>query len=158
MRGCTAPLRLVRIFENIGILWAVAKLSIVLQYRSSGWSTDADQALVMTLVVPFSDAPIQAARREGTNCYRNDWKGPLMTFSPNAINGLRKSSLRITALSRARQPYAGHGLQQLLSCYTVDRIKTCSLMLPYMRSWPPRTNTTSSRTLAAPLLGWSRPT
>lgn len=42
-----------------------------------------------------------------------------MTLSPNAIDGLEKPSLELTALSRAGQPYAG--LQQLLSCSTVDR-------------------------------------
>ena len=43
-----------------------------------------------------------------------------MTLSPAAIDGLKKSSLELTAPSRAGQPYAG--LQQLLSCSTVDRI------------------------------------
>ena len=40
----------------------------------------------------------------------------------------------------------------------VDRIKSCSLMLPYQRSCPPRTIPTASRNLAAPLSGWSRRT
>ena len=48
------------------------KRLIAFLLKSCGWTLDADQALVVKLLVASSAAPIHAARREGTNCYRND--------------------------------------------------------------------------------------
>ena len=50
----------------------LAKRLIAFLLKSCGWTLDADQALVVKLLVASSAAPIHAARREGTNCYRND--------------------------------------------------------------------------------------
>ena len=48
--------------RNISVVCAYAKPSIALLLRSCGWSFDADQALVMNLLVASSDAFSDAGR------------------------------------------------------------------------------------------------
>ena len=58
--------------RSISVVWPLANPLIALRLKSCGGSLDADQALVMNLLVASSDAQVHAARREGTHCPRID--------------------------------------------------------------------------------------